>query len=462
VRSRLATWFYPQTSGLYNHKGDARLIASCIPPELVVDPAFNTTIAIFMYTLPARQKGLPVLGVLLAFGMAMTQSTIGLAAVVIAIAGLYRLLQVGGRPPGIPPGPPTIPILGNLHLMPSKDGHHQFSKWAQEYGPIYSLILGTRTFIVLSSDTAVKDLLDKRSNIYSSRPDMYVGMDIASGSLRMLLMPYSGRWRLIHKMIHNILNIKAAVTYVPYQDLENKFMLLGMLEQPLEFANHIRRYTNSLTTQMVFGFRTLSIDDPKLQQLFTGFEHWAEVAGNAASQLLDLFPVLQRLPDFLVPNHRYAKRLHKKEKDLYVGHWLKAKAGIQNGTTMPCFCVDLVNAQQKEKDWFSDDLAGYTSGSLLEAGSDTTASELIAFIQAMTVFQDVQRQVQDEIDRVVGSNRMPNMEDYANLPLVRGCVKETLRWMPTNILGVPHSNIQEDDYMGYRIPKASTIITNVW
>ena len=79
---------------------------------------------------------------------------------------------------------------------------------------------------------------------------------------------YGPTWRMIHKMIHNILNIKAAVTYVPYQDLENKFMLLGLLNQPDEFANHMRRYTNSLTTQMVFGFRTLDINDPKLQQLF--------------------------------------------------------------------------------------------------------------------------------------------------------------------------------------------------
>ena len=74
---------------------------------------------------------------------------------------------------------------------------------------------------------------------------------------------------MIHKMIHNILNIKAAVTYVPYQYLENEFMLLSLLDQPAEFANHIRRYTNSLTTQMVFGFRTTSFQDPKLQQLFT-------------------------------------------------------------------------------------------------------------------------------------------------------------------------------------------------
>ena len=54
--------------------------------------------------------------------------------------------------------------------------------------PVYSLMLGTKTFIVLSSDVAIKDLLDKRSNIYSSRPDMLMGPDIASGGLRILLM----------------------------------------------------------------------------------------------------------------------------------------------------------------------------------------------------------------------------------------------------------------------------------
>ena len=73
---------------------------------------------------------------------------------------------------------------------------------------------------------------------------------------------------MIRRMVHNILNIKAAKSYVPYQDLENKQMLLGLLEQPNSFVGHIRRYTNSLTTQMVFGFRTISINDPKLIQLF--------------------------------------------------------------------------------------------------------------------------------------------------------------------------------------------------
>lgn len=53
--------------------------------------------------------------------------------------------------------------------------------------PVYSLILGTNVMIVLSTDKAVKDLLDKRSNIYSSRTEMYLG-NLASGYLRVLLM----------------------------------------------------------------------------------------------------------------------------------------------------------------------------------------------------------------------------------------------------------------------------------
>ena len=69
-------------------------------------------------------------------------------------------------------------------------------------------------------------------------------------------------------MIHNILNVRAAVTYVPYQDLENKQLLLGLLKQPTEYVDHLRRYSNSLTTQMIFGFRTPNIDDPKMKQLF--------------------------------------------------------------------------------------------------------------------------------------------------------------------------------------------------
>ena len=126
----------------------------------------------------------------------------------------------------------------------------------------------------------------------------------------------------------------------------------------------------------------------------------------------------------------------------------------------PCFCNDLLRAQQKEQ--FSDAAAGYISGSLLEAGSDTTANTLYGFIQAMVVWPEVQKKAQEEIDRVVGPTRLPTIDDYPNLPYIRSCIKETVRCMPTIVLGMPHAAVKEDEYMGYRIPQGATVINNVW
>lgn len=54
--------------------------------------------------------------------------------VALVAVAIYHILQIGSRPKDYPPGPPTIPILGNLHLMPTEDQHVQFKKWADEYG----------------------------------------------------------------------------------------------------------------------------------------------------------------------------------------------------------------------------------------------------------------------------------------------------------------------------------------
>jgi hypothetical protein len=118
----------------------------------------------------------------------LTMDTGTVLIVVFIIFILYYGRNIGSRPKDYPPGPPTLPIIGNLHLMPSEQPHLQFKKWADEYGPIYSLVIGTNTLVVLSSGTAIKELLDKRSAIYSSRPDLYVGQHLLSGGLRMLLM----------------------------------------------------------------------------------------------------------------------------------------------------------------------------------------------------------------------------------------------------------------------------------
>jgi cytochrome P450 len=263
------------------------------------------------------------------------------------------------------------------------------------------------------------------------------------------------------KLVHKLLNVSAATSYVPYQMLENKQMLYELATQPDQFLHHIRRYSNALTTTMVFGWRTPTYNDAKMMQLFDGFAEFAAINQTGAATLIDSFPWLRNIPDFLLPTQKKAKELHKKEKALYLSHWLDAKKRVATNAIMPCFCEGLAEAQKI--DGFSDDQAAYISGTLLEAGSDTTSSTLYAFVQAMLLYPDVQRKAHAEIDRVVGHEHMPTMEHEKDLQFVRACMKETLRWMPTTILGaVPHAVTQDDWYGGYRIPKGAGVMNNVW
>lgn len=124
-----------------------------------------------------------------------------------------------------------------------------------------------------------------------------------------------------------------------------------------------------------------------------------------------------------------------------------------------CFCVDLYKAQKEYG--FSDKMASYISGVQLEGGTDTSVAQLLGFVLAMVLFPDVQRTAQREIDRVCG-DRLPMIDDEDSLPYVRGCVKETFRWFPTAVLGLPHATTRDDEYQGYRIPKDATILMNVW
>ena len=113
-------------------------------------------------------------------------------------------------------------------------------------------------------------------------------------------------------------------------------MLNGFLEEPELFNEHIRRYTNSLTTQLVFGFRTIDLFDPKLLQLYTAFDGWIKLTKNALSVLVDFYPPLRSLPDLLLPLRRTAKDLYKSEHDLFLGHWNNIKAQDKEKTAKVC------------------------------------------------------------------------------------------------------------------------------
>ena len=99
---------------------------------------------------------------------------------------------------------------------------------------------------------------------------------------------------------------------------------------------------------------------------------------------------------------------------------------------------------------------------MIEAGSETTSAMLNNAIIGLLSNPLTIKAAHEELDRVVGSDRTPNFDDEANLPYIRGIIKELLRWRPINKFGNNHYVTQDDWYNGYFIPKDSVIMANWW
>ncbi|KIO15771.1 hypothetical protein M407DRAFT_34636 [Tulasnella calospora MUT 4182] len=99
---------------------------------------------------------------------------------------------------------------------------------------------------------------------------------------------------------------------------------------------------------------------------------------------------------------------------------------------------------------------------LSHSGLETTDSTMQSFIYAMTLFPSVQKKAQAEIDKVVGTSRLPTLQDQPLLPFLHAVMLETLRWNPVVPSGVPHVSRNDDVYDGYFIPKGTTVLANAW
>jgi cytochrome P450 len=80
----------------------------------------------------------------------------------------------------------------------------------------------------------------------------------------------------------------------------------------------------------------------------------------------------------------------------------------------------------------------------------------------MITHRNVQRKAQEELDQVVGRERLPDLEDRKLLPYISALLKEDLRWYPVVPIAVPHSLIADDMYEGMELPEGSIVTPNIW
>ncbi|KIX95545.1 uncharacterized protein Z520_08665 [Fonsecaea multimorphosa CBS 102226] len=364
---------------------------------------------------------------------------------------LFRTLRDKKAKP-LPPGPRRLPLIGNLHLAPQENPWRTYQEWTKRYGPIFSLQYGLNTIIMLGTYEAAHELLDKRSNIYSSRPRVVMGGENVSRGMRTLLMPYGPQWRNHQRLQASFLNIRVSQAYCDLQDVESKQLLNDLLAPDAEYSDRFHRYASSLIFALAYGRRLPTGHEPEAKAIDTVMENFL-YAARVGTWIVDAIPILNHLPTFLAPWKRYAAKLHDFESELYIGN-------LKDGLKTASWNWSKQVQEMKESDGMSLKELAYDVGIVYEAGSDTTTMALEVFTLAMILYPDVMKKAQKEIDSVVLG--YPSYSDRQVLPYVDAVVKEVLRWRPVSAGGIPHAVTQDDEYMGYRIPKGATVIGNHW
>jgi hypothetical protein len=119
--------------------------------------------------------------------------------------GLWKALQFADpRRKSLPPHVRGWPIINQTYILQQDDPTGLLIRWAQTYGELFRTTSATTEFIWINSRNAFKELIDRKSSIYSSRHPMPMTSDVVSAGRRMLFMPYGKEWRTYRGIIHKV------------------------------------------------------------------------------------------------------------------------------------------------------------------------------------------------------------------------------------------------------------------
>ncbi|KAG6837602.1 hypothetical protein H0H93_006123 [Arthromyces matolae] len=377
----------------------------------------------------------------------MATSSIRAVDVALATAAIFvawrAKVALSGRQK-LPPGPPADPIIGHMRLFPPEGQDLWFYELGKTYGDVIQLRILGQSMIILNSVEAAVDLLDKRSSIYSDRPDLPVFELLGIGDT-LVFEKYGKDFREQRRMVQQYFTTAKQAEHRPIQTREARVLAQNLLNAPENWYNSLVRFTTAVVIQIGYGHQITNDDDPYLKIA----EECCQIAkeiGPPGATPVDLFPILRHFPSWFPGTHyaTFARKSYAAYRQLreYPYHQMTEK--ISKGTARPSFLLtQMENLDQNAPEaQHKINMMQAASTILYVAGADT-------------------EKAQEEIESVIGSDRLPEFHDRASLPYLECLVQETLRWNHTAPTGIPHRVMEDDIYRDMLIPKGSVVISNV-
>ena len=366
-----------------------------------------------------------------------------------------------GRLP-LPPGPPGEPLIGHLRIIPTDNPEFAYMRWSKEHDSdiLYFNVLG-QPIVVLNSVRHAADLLDKRGANYCDRPRFVLFEEMGWGRT-LTFLRWGPMFRMHRRILQKSFQNSNIVQYRALQQREAAVMLKGVLNRPLKWENIMRRFATAVILGIGFGIKIESDDDPFIQVAADASYALAH-GGAPAGTPVDFFPFLRWLPSWCHDRSlKFARKwafairnLHDKPYEVVAASGERAQSLIQS-------MLDQREEQMRKGDIPEleiEDVKG-AAAAVYAAGQDTTWSTMMVLVLNMVLHPEIQLKAQQELDKVVGRDRLPTFDDRPQLRYIDYVVQETLRWCPVSPIGLPHRSLHDDVYEGYFIPAGSFVYAN--
>ena len=362
----------------------------------------------------------------------------------------------------LPPGPKGWPIIGSIPAI-MNDTHLAMNKIAQEHGDICHILLGNVDTIVISHP----DLL-REAFAMPALSDKWMGevMSLFTHNGRALgTAPYGDYWRQLQRIVNRHMLTVKRMQYLRVAHMEEE--VEGMLAAFGEQGQHgqlvdpypIFSHTNArIVFRSVFGRSQDDSDeleetaDELLQTISTMFRY--ATAPNPG----DFLPWLKFIPLPLIKEVK--QQVARRDQ---ITHYLidRAKSRPDLDLENPSTLLEVLLAQEKAGEISADSMA-LLIGDMFLGGTDTSAQTMTWLLLLLANRPEIQAKVHEELDRVIGSDATPTLEDREQLPYTNAVILESMRFRTIAPIAAPHQASESIEIGGYLIPKGAQVLGNLY
>lgn len=174
----------------------------------------------------------------------------------ILLFSINRILLKSSAKRKLPPSPPKLPIIGNLHQLASSLPHHVLHSLARKHGPIMLLHLGSVPTIIVSSADIVREIIKTHDLNFSNRPELKAMRKLLYGSRDVGSAPHGEYWRQMRSIfVLQMLSSKRVQSFGSIRE-EETALLVKMIEEcsgPVDLSNMVAETNANAAFRSTFG-----------------------------------------------------------------------------------------------------------------------------------------------------------------------------------------------------------------